>query len=78
MTAVPVESGERGPIRDSRADVSGDPLQLRPAIICLNRAWSSVSSRPSDTLQVHASQSWYQGVCVCVSYTDSLQLHGTE
>ena len=33
---------------------------------------------PSDTLQLHASQSWYQGFCLGASYTASLQLHGTE
>ena len=40
------------------------------------RAWGFKS--PSDTLQLHALQSWYQGVCFGASYTDTLQLHGTE
>ncbi len=35
-------------------------------------------SPPSDTLQVHASQSWYQGVFFGASHTDTLQVHGTE
>jgi hypothetical protein len=35
-------------------------------------------SPPSDTLQVHASQSWYQGVVFWTSHTDTLQVHGTE
>jgi|GEM_PF-3840229 hypothetical protein len=33
---------------------------------------------PSDTLQVHASQSWYQGVSFRSSHTDTLQVHGSE
>ncbi len=35
-------------------------------------------SPPSDTLQFHASQSWYQGVSFRSSHTDTFQVHGTE
>jgi len=35
-------------------------------------------SPPFGTLQVHASQSWHQGVFFGTSYTDTLQVHGTE
>jgi hypothetical protein len=40
-----------------------------------SRRWKSP---PSDTLQLHASQSWYQGVFFRTSHTDTLQVHDTE